>query len=114
PGIKIYGMSSSSLAEICQKNDLEYVNEVFSDRKYAYYDRLQSRKEQGSVMTDINDIYEQLTLLTQNQVKDIHGQVHELKTDSICMHGDTPGAVNIIKQIHQFLKEQDFDIVAPS
>lgn len=113
PGIKIYGLSSSSLAEICQNYDLEYVHEVFSDRRYEDSNRLQSRKEQGSVMTEFMDIKEQLTLFTKNKVKDIHGKIHELRTDTVCLHGDTPGAVSMIKQIHQFLKEQNFDIIAP-
>ena len=64
---------------------------------------LVSRSQQGSVIHDLNEVVERsLQMVTEGKIVSVEGDIVEVQADSICLHGDTPGAVDMAKT----LKEQ--------
>ena len=49
-------------------------------------------------------------MMKNGKVKSLQGDVIEIKFDSICVHGDTKGSVEISKKIHDKLKTNDIEI----
>lgn len=112
PKLKIMGLSGSPLEKWVSSAGLEFISEVFADRRYTPLLKLKSRKESGALITSEEEMREQLALFLNNQVKDEKGQVHSIKCDSICFHSDTPNALTMIKSAFNFLKENNI-VIAP-
>jgi UPF0271 protein len=64
---------------------------------------LVSRSQEGSVIHDLNEVVDRsLQMVTEGKIVSVEGDIIEVQADSICLHGDTPGAVDMA----QTLKEQ--------
>lgn len=83
---------------------LPVVAEGFADRGYLLTGRLTPRCEPGAIITDPDLITRRvLTMCTRNTVTAGNGQDIELCIDSLCLHGDTPGAVQLARTIRDAL-----------
>ncbi|WP_020664559.1 LamB/YcsF family protein [Amycolatopsis benzoatilytica] len=80
--------------------------EAFADRAYTPEGRLVSRKLPGAVLYDADDVAARaLTMATTGEVVDAEGGKLSLRADSLCVHGDTPGAVELARRIRDSLTE---------
>jgi UPF0271 protein len=80
--------------------------EVYADRAYNADKTLVSRKLPGAVLKDPREIGARIKeLMEQGTISTIDGKTLELEFDSICVHGDTPGALEIIKTIRGILSD---------
>ena len=71
-----------------------------------------SRSIEGSVIHDTNLVVERsIRMVTEGKVATITGDLIEVEADSICLHGDTPGAVDMATTMGQMFKENDIKIV---
>src|SRR5215212_549162 len=83
---------------------LTVVHEAFADRAYTPQGTLVSRRLPGAVLHDAAEIAHRcVAMATGEPIADIDGGRLSLKPQSICVHGDTPGAVQIAHQIQQAL-----------
>ena len=112
PDIKIYGQAASIVEAQCKKLDLNFVSEVFADRRYAAHNRLRSREYDDALITKEESLREHLSLLLSNQVKDVDGNIHSTRTETICIHGDTGQAVSFAKIIHSTLSKNKIEITS--
>jgi UPF0271 protein len=70
------------------------VAEAFADRAYNPDGTLVSRREPGAVLHKVEDVVEHvLRLAGDGVVRAIDGSLVPVHAESICLHGDTPGAV---------------------
>jgi UPF0271 protein len=70
------------------------VAEAFADRAYNPDGTLVSRREPGAVLHEVEDVVEHvLRLAGDGVVRATDGSLVPVKAESICLHGDTPGAV---------------------
>jgi UPF0271 protein len=74
---------------------LRFVPEAFADRRYLADGSLQPRSEPGSVLGDASAAAAQAVSIAGGSVTAADGSRVELRAESICCHGDTPGAVEI-------------------
>ena len=82
------------------------VREAFADRAYTPEGRLVSRREEGSVLHDPAEISARVVqMATQRTVTAIDGSTISVDAESICVHGDTPGALEIARQVSAALSE---------
>ena len=82
------------------------VREAFADRAYTPEGRLVSRREEGSVLHDPAEISARVVqMATQRTVTAIDGSTISVDAESICVHGDTPGALEIARQVSAALAE---------
>ena len=82
------------------------VREAFADRAYTPEGRLVSRREEGSVLHDPAEISARVVqMATQRTATAIDGSTISVDAESICVHGDTPGALEIARQVSAALSE---------
>ncbi|MFA4647380.1 LamB/YcsF family protein [Pyrococcus kukulkanii] len=105
-------LSNSRVAEIAEEMGLKVAHEVFADRAYNPDGTLVPRGRPGAVIHDKEEIAERvISMVRDGGVKAINGEWVELKVDTICVHGDTPKAVEITAYIRKKLEEEGVKIV---
>lgn len=98
--------SGISLVDIAKSIGLRVAKEAYADRAYNADKTLVSRKLPGSVIKDPEKIKMRIEQLINNgTVTTIDDKIIELEFDTIALHGDTPGASEIIKTIRKKLND---------
>ena len=79
---------------------MRVAREVFADRAVNSDGTLVPRSKEGSVIHDTNEVVERsLRMVTEGKILSVEGDIVEVEADSICLHGDTPGAVDMAKTL---------------
>lgn len=100
PGLYLVCLSNSPMVEAAKQVGIPYVEEAFADRAYTGEGKLVPRKIPGSVLHDVGEVAQRvLRMVMEGTVTAMDGTEVSLKPDTICVHGDTPGAVEMIKAI---------------
>jgi UPF0271 protein len=103
-GLPVLGMAGSAFFDEATRRELRTVAEAFADRAYRPDGRLVSRREQGAVLHDPAAIAARVaTMVDSGQVTAIDGTRLTLKAESVCVHGDSPGAVQIATAVRESL-----------
>ncbi len=114
PEALFFGLAASVMERAAGQSGLRYASEVFADRVYEEDLQLRSRSFTDAVIHNEQKVLEQVRMLVlEGQVKTHGGQTKVIKADTLCLHSDTPGAVELARKIHEFLKEHDVRIAAP-
>jgi len=77
--------------------------EGFCDRAYLPDGRLVERSEPGAVLDHDGSLRQALALATDGRVTAVDGSVVPLSVDSLCLHGDTPGALALARDVRAAL-----------
>ena len=104
--------SSEPMAAAAADNGLRFVPEAFADRRYLPDGSLQSRSEAGSVLTDARAAAAQALAIVNGSVTAVDGSSVSVAAESICCHGDTPGAVAIASAVRQALVDAGVTVTA--
>ena len=108
----LVALSGSQMAEIATKSGLKVAREAFADRAYHRDGSLVSRKREGSVIDDPERVAERVIQMVQEgKVQSIEGDLIDLEVDSVCVHGDTPGAVQLAQTIRRKLQEAGISVL---
>jgi UPF0271 protein len=79
--------------------------EAFADRAYDRKGNLVPRSEPGAVITDPTEVIDRVVGIARGEIVSVDGSVLKLKADTVCLHGDTPGAVELAQGIRRALQE---------
>jgi UPF0271 protein len=80
--------------------------EAFADRAYQADGTLVPRSAAGAVLHDPGDVAKRmLRLVTEGVVEAVDGSVVPVRADSICVHGDSPGAVAMASRVRAVLTD---------
>jgi UPF0271 protein len=110
----LFGLASSEpMADAAADAGLRFVPEAFADRRYLPDGTLQPRTESGSVLTDPGAAAGQAVAIAEGSVTAADGTMVRLAAESICCHGDTPGAVEIAAAVRQGLEAAGVAIGPP-
>ena len=113
PGLPVLGMAGSAFFDEAARFGLRTVAEAFADRAYRPDGRLVSRREPGAVLHDPAAIAERVaTMVTSGRVDAIDGTQITIRVESVCVHGDSPGAVQIATAVRDRLEAGGADIGA--
>ncbi len=94
--LPVLGLPGSAWLRLADEGGLTVVSEAFADRAYTPLGTLVSRRQPGSVLHDGTEIARRcLAMATGDPIRDVEGGALTLDPASICVHGDTPGAVQI-------------------
>jgi len=105
PNLLIFAQSGSVMAEVAREAGLRVVQEVFADRAYTPEGQLVSRRLPGAVIHDAETVAQRaLEMVTTGSVTAVDGSRVPVVAESICVHGDTPDAVNLIRRIRERLE----------
>jgi len=104
--LSVLGLPGSAWLRLAQEAGLTVVEEAFADRAYTAAGTLVSRREPGAVLHDGPEIARRcVAMATGRAVKDVDGGDLQISPGSICVHGDTPGAVEIARSVRGALAE---------
>ncbi|MAN44990.1 MAG: lactam utilization protein LamB [Hyphomonas sp.] len=111
----LVGPPNSELSRAAAEFHLNYLPEGFADRRYQADGSLTPRSESGAVLRDIKDqIAQVLEFVDQGSVKVATGERIPLKVQTICLHGDTPGAIQSALELRAALHAHDIEIETPT
>lgn len=104
--LALVALAGSPLIAQARAAGLTVVAEAFADRGYTAEGALVSRREAGAVLHDPEVIAKRMVRLVQEGVLEaIDGTMAKVDAQSICVHGDSPGAVAIAQRLRSALQE---------
>jgi UPF0271 protein len=109
--LPVLGLPGSAFLRLAAAAGLTVVAEAFADRAYTPEGTLVSRRLPGAVLHDVDEIARRcVAMATGEPVGDVDGGLLRLAPDSICVHGDTPGAVAIARRVRDALTGAGIDL----
>ena len=117
-GIKAFGadlpvmlLPGAVAANYAEKAGLRVINEVFADRAYNPDGTLVSRRENGAVLHDPEVVARRVVRMAEEgTIEAIDGSTIRTAADSVCVHGDSPGAVAMAERIAAELQSNNITI----
>ena len=105
----------NDLEGIGAKHGIRVAFEFFGDRAYTPDGSLASRKLPGAVIHDQQQVADKvLKMVKEGTVTCLDGTQIELTAETICVHGDNPAALALIKNIRQSLEKEGVEIAPPA
>jgi 5-oxoprolinase (ATP-hydrolysing) subunit A len=113
PRLPVLGLSGSVFFDEAQKLGLRTVAEAFADRAYTPEGHLVSRREPGAVLHDPDEIADRVSRMVRDgEVTAVNGDVIPVTVESVCVHGDSPGAVQIAGAVRGRLVAEGIELRA--
>lgn len=111
PNLYLVCLGKSNMVEAARHVGMKFVEEAFADRAYTEQGTLVPRKQEGSVVHDVEQVAKRvLKMVKEHSVVSIEGAVVPISHQTVCVHGDTPGAVAMIKAIRTRLEGEGVTI----
>lgn len=113
PSLVLMALAGAPLIGWARDAGLTVVAEAFADRGYTPQGALVSRREPGAVLHDEQLIAQRMLMLVREGVIEaVDGSMVRVEADSICVHGDSPGAVAIARNIRQRFEQEGVNIAS--
>jgi UPF0271 protein len=110
--LKLFAPCGSAFSELAASKGFTIWEEAFADRAYRPDGGLVSRKEPGSVYTDPEQVARQvLGMISQGRVRCSDGSYYAMAPRTICLHGDTPKAAELLDHLTASLNEAQIQVV---
>ncbi len=110
--VALAGPNKSELESIATRHSIRIAFEFFADRAYNPDGSLVSRREKGAVLHDHKEVAERvIKMVVDGLVEARDGSEIGLEADTICVHGDNPQAVALVKGIRDSLLESGIEVV---
>lgn len=104
--------NDEALIEIGRRLNIRIAFEAFPDRAYNRDGTLVSRREKGAVIHDYELVARRaLKMAMEGKVETIDGTEVEIRVDTLCVHGDNPQAVQMVKKIREVLSLHNVKIL---
>ncbi|MBB1201145.1 LamB/YcsF family protein [Enterobacteriaceae bacterium 89] len=111
--LRLVVLAGSPLIDWARDAGLQTVAEAFADRAYHSDGSLVSRHEAGAVLHDPETVAERVVrMIAEGGVESVEGIFTPIKADSVCVHGDSPGAVDMARRVRQRLDEEGISVKA--
>jgi 5-oxoprolinase (ATP-hydrolysing) subunit A len=106
-------LAGSPAVDVLRAQGVRVVREGFADRGYTAQGRLVPRREPGAVLTDPAAVAARgLRLARAEPIQAADGSLITVEIDSLCVHGDTPGAVALAVALRKSLADHDVEVVS--
>ena len=113
PSLVLMALAGAPLIGWARDAGLTVVAEAFADRGYTPQGALVSRREPGAVLHDENLIAQRmLTLVRDGVIEAVDGSMVRVEAESICVHGDSPGAVAIARALRKQFEQEGVQITS--
>ncbi len=107
----LLALAGSQWIKVADDMGVRVAREIFADRTLNADGTLVARSVPGSVIHDVNDVAERsVRMVTDGVAIAITGEEIEVQADSLCLHGDTPGAVEMVKAVRHQLESAGVEI----
>ena len=106
PKLDLYFLAEAPMINVLKEMGINIISESFADRAYEKDYSLRSRSLDNALITNPKTAAEQAFLMIANeQIRTYDGTCIRIKTDTICIHSDTPNAIEIAKHVNNKLKQ---------
>ena len=113
-GAMLYVLSKSKNFDIARKAGIAVCGEVFADRGYSDDGTLAPRDKPGGMIADADKAVKQaLAMIEEGYVTSLSGKRIAVAADTLCIHGDQPGAVAFAKALRASFKQKGIEVAAP-
>lgn len=110
----LFGLPGSVLLEEGGRAGLAVAAEAFADRAYNADGSLTARAIAGSVLTDLPSVVDRaLRIIAEGEVAATDGSIVRLRADTLCVHGDTPGAALLLHELRTALERAGVRVAPP-
>jgi UPF0271 protein len=114
PRLRLFAPANSELARAGVFQGLHVVPEVFADRNYLANGALVPRTRRDALLEDSDEAAERVVrMLREGKVRAVDGTDVAVVAETVCVHGDTPGAVEFAKALRARLEREGVAIRAP-
>lgn len=104
PDLPVLGLPGSAFQDAANAAGLRFAAEAFADRGYLPNGRLVPRRDGGALVTDVDSVVRRaVRFATQGDVEATDGTIVPVNPQSLCLHGDTPGAVQLATAVRRAL-----------
>ncbi len=106
------GQNARRFREIVENAGIQVMFEAFPDRAYTPEGTLVSRSKPGAVIYDPKTVAERaLMMAAKGMIEAEDGSMLTLEADTLCVHGDTPDAVDLVRNIRETLERNGITVV---
>ncbi len=106
-----FGLAGSRMLDIAESIGLSVASEVFGDRTYSPDGTLSPRNKPGAMIEDVQvSIRQVLQMVKQGTITAVDGSTIRVRADTLCIHGDQPGAPAFAQAIRDALIAADIEI----
>ena len=114
PKLILFAPDNTELARAGEAHGLQIAREIFADRNYLNDGWLVPRTRPDALLRDPKEAAKRvLRMLRQGKVRSVEGRDVEVRGETICVHGDTPGAVEFARELRSQLEHEGVRISAP-
>ncbi len=111
PALILFGLAGSLMLPAGEAAGLAVASEVFADRAYEPDGTLASRRKPGSVIHDPARVAERaVQMVRDGRIEALNGASVHVRADTICVHGDTPGAAALARDIRAALEKAGVNV----
>ena len=108
--IIVFAMNNSAVADIGEKMGVRVAKETYSDREHTENGSIIMTRK-GSTIGDYQGMADRVVrMVKEGKVAAHTGNDANVTAETVCIHGDTPGAVKLAKTIHTSLVNNDIEI----
>ena len=113
PGLPLLGLPGSALLAAGERAGLRTVREAFADRAYTAEATLVPRSEPGAVLSDPDEVGRRVVrMVTEGSLTAVDGSEVRIDAESVCLHGDSPGAVAMAERVRAELAKAGVEVRA--
>jgi UPF0271 protein len=114
PYLILFAPPNSELESAGKAEQFHVIREVFADRNYLADGSLVPRSRPDALLNDPQAAAKRvLRILQEGKVRSVQGHQVDLHAETICVHGDTPGAVDFVRLLRSELEANGVDLRAP-
>jgi UPF0271 protein len=114
PKLILFAPDNTELARAGEASGLQVAREIFADRNYLNSGWLVPRTRPDALLHDSKDAAQRvLRMLREGKVRSVEGRDVDVRGETICVHGDTPGAVEFARELRTQLEREGVKISAP-
>ena len=111
PNAVLVVLAGSPWVRVAWDMGLRVAQEAFADRALNADGTLVSRSKPGAVLHDLDEVVERgVRMVTERRAVAVTGEDVEVFADTLCLHGDTPGAVEMAAALHRALLDAGVEI----
>ena len=111
----LFGLAGSAMIRAAEDVGLRAASEVFADRTYQDDGSLTSRSQGNAMIEDIEASLAQIrSMVIDGAVRSLDGKTVRVRADTLCIHGDQPGALAFVKRIRSELATLGIGVAFPA
>jgi 5-oxoprolinase (ATP-hydrolysing) subunit A len=109
--VVLFALNNSAVVEKGRKKGIPVAREVFADREHTPTGSIILTRKGSEIKDTVGLAQRVVRMVKEGKVETHNGETVSIVADTVCIHGDTPGAPDLAREIVRQLKEEHIDLV---